>query len=51
MIKIPADDEVGSESQPEFAEEYLLGYGSVDFYGSTDATGLVREVVPGFLDF
>ncbi|MFE5874112.1 hypothetical protein ACFQ6H_02580 [Rhodococcus sp. NPDC056506] len=42
---------VGSQSQAEFAEEYLFGYGSVYFYGSTDANGLVREVVPGFLDF
>jgi len=42
---------VVDESHPEFVEEYLFGYGSVYFYGSTDATGLAREVVPGFLDF
>lgn len=42
---------VVAEPQPEFVEEYLFGYGSVYFYGSADATGLVREVVPGFLDF
>ncbi len=42
---------VVAESHPDFVEEYLFGYGSVYFYGSSDATGLVREVVPGFLDF
>ncbi|WP_259118133.1 hypothetical protein [Rhodococcus erythropolis] len=42
---------VVAESQPEFVEEYLFGYGSVYFYGSADAAGLADEVVPGFLDF
>ncbi|MGG7100144.1 hypothetical protein [Rhodococcus sp. 24CO] len=42
---------VVAEPQPEFIEEYLFGYGSVYLYGSCDETGLVRDVVPGFLDF
>ncbi|WP_092804795.1 hypothetical protein [Rhodococcus globerulus] len=42
---------VVAESQPEFVEEYLFGYGSVYFYGNCDETGLVRDVVAGFLDF
>lgn len=31
--------------------EYLWGYGSVYFYGTPGADGIVRDVVAGFLDF
>ncbi|MGW0172616.1 hypothetical protein ACWDUM_02105 [Rhodococcus sp. NPDC003322] len=32
-------------------DEYLWGYGSVYFYGTPRAGGVVRDVVAGFLDF
>ncbi|WP_116204261.1 hypothetical protein [Amycolatopsis circi] len=32
-------------------DEYLWGYGSVYFYGTSGADGIVREVVAGFIDF
>ena len=47
-------DEGGWPAEGELAdivEEYLWGYGSVYFYGTPDADGIVRDVVAGFIDF
>ena len=42
----PEEGELG-----DIVEEYLWGYGSVYFYGTPDADGIVRDVVAGFIDF
>jgi len=47
-------DEEGWPVKGELAdivEQYLWGYGSVYFYGTPDASGVVHEVVAGFIDF